>query len=171
MILINEGEILMAIAQGKNTKTFLNQQVANYGLFYTKLHQLHWYVKGHNFFTLHVKFEELYDQTTAILDEVAERLLQIDGQPYSTLQEFLEHASLKEKPYTTPLTEDEMVQIVINDLVLLRDELAEGIVLSDGEGDAVTNDMLVSVKNKLDKEIWFYSAFLGKDPVPQNNLK
>ncbi|MET1247765.1 DNA starvation/stationary phase protection protein [Sporolactobacillus sp. STCC-11] len=161
----------MAVAQGTTTKTFLNQQVANYGLFYTKLHQLHWYVKGHNFFTLHIKFEELYDQTTAILDELAERLLQINGEPYSTLQEFLEHASLKEKPYTNPMTELEMVQVAVDDLVQLRDELAEGIVLSDNEGDAVTNDMLIAVKNKLDKEIWFYTAFLGKDPVPQNNPK
>ncbi|MCL1632818.1 DNA starvation/stationary phase protection protein [Sporolactobacillus sp. CPB3-1] len=159
----------MAITQAKTTKTFLNQQVANYGLFYTKLHQFHWYVKGHNFFTLHVKFEELYDQTTLILDDIAERLLQIGGEPYATLQEFLEHASLKEKPYTNPLTENEMVQAVIDDLVILRDELNEGIKLTDQEGDSVTNDMLIATKNKLDKEIWFYSSFLGKDPVPQKN--
>ncbi|MCO7126544.1 DNA starvation/stationary phase protection protein [Sporolactobacillus shoreicorticis] len=161
----------MAIARGKTTKTFLNQQVANFGLFYTKLHQLHWYVKGPSFFTLHIKFEELYDEVTAILDEVAERLIQIDGEPYSTLQEFLEHATIKEKPYTKLLSEDEMVQIAIDDLVQLRDELAEGIVLADQEGDAVSNDLLIAVKNKIDKDIWFYSSFLGKDPVPQNNPK
>lgn len=159
----------MSIQQETTTKTFLNKQVANYGLFYTKLHQLHWYVKGANFFTLHVKFEELYNQATEILDELAERLLQINGRPYSTLREFLEHASLKEQPYINPLSEKEMVQTAVDDLVLLRDELEEGIVISDREGDAVTNDTLIAIKNKLDKTIWFYTAFLGKDPVPQKN--
>ncbi len=159
----------MIMTQSKTTKTFLNQQVANYGLFYTKLHQFHWYVKGHNFFTLHEKFEELYDQVTLILDDIAERLLQNNGQPYSTLQEFFEHATLKERPYTKAMTEDEMVQTVIDDLVTLRDELVEGIKLTDEEGDDVTNDMLIATKSKLDKELWFFSSFLGKDQVPQTN--
>ena len=47
----------MKTVKATDTKQFLNHQVANYGLFYTKLHQLHWYVKGSHFFTLHVKFE------------------------------------------------------------------------------------------------------------------
>ena len=38
----------------------LNQQVANWTVAYTKLHNFHWYVKGPNFFSLHEKFEELY---------------------------------------------------------------------------------------------------------------
>ena len=37
----------------------LNQQVANWTVAYTKLHNFHWYVKGPNFFSLHEKFEEL----------------------------------------------------------------------------------------------------------------
>ena len=34
----------------------LNQQVANWTVAYTKLHNFHWYVKGPNFFSLHEKF-------------------------------------------------------------------------------------------------------------------
>ncbi|RYL90426.1 Dps family protein [Sporolactobacillus sp. THM19-2] len=161
----------MTITQSKTTKTFLNQQVANYGLFYTKIHQFHWYVKGHNFFALHEKFEELYNQVTLILDDIAERLLQINGRPYSTLREFLEHATIKEDPYTKPLSENEMVQTVVDDLETLRNELVEGISLSDKEGDDVTNDMLIAIKGKVDKELWFFSSFLGKDPVPQISVK
>ncbi|EFU83065.1 Dps family protein [Staphylococcus lugdunensis M23590] len=42
----------------------LNQQVANWTVAYTKLHNFHWYVKGPNFFSLHVKFEELYNEAS-----------------------------------------------------------------------------------------------------------
>ena len=68
-------------------RDFLNKQVATLGVLYIRLHQFHWYVKGPHFYTLHEKFEELYDETTANLDEVAERLLAIGGEPYSTLSE------------------------------------------------------------------------------------
>lgn len=156
----------MKTVKATDTKQFLNHQVANYGLFYTKLHQLHWYVKGSHFFTLHVKFEELYDETTAILDEIAERLIAIGGAPYSTLKEFIDHSSIEEKPYTEPLTQDQMVENVIADLTTLRDELVEGIAISDEENDSVTNDLLISKKASIDTHIWFYTAFLGQDPVP-----
>lgn len=49
----------------------LNQQVANWTVAYTKLHNFHWYVKGPNFFSLHVKFEELYNEASQYVDELA----------------------------------------------------------------------------------------------------
>ena len=52
----------------------LNRQIAGWSVLYTKLHNFHWYVKGPHFFTLHAKFEELYNLATANMDEVAERL-------------------------------------------------------------------------------------------------
>ncbi|MBY8909064.1 DNA starvation/stationary phase protection protein, partial [Salinicoccus roseus] len=57
----------------------LNLQVANFTVLWTKLHNYHWYVKGHNFFSLHDKFEELYDTASTYVDELAERLLAIGG--------------------------------------------------------------------------------------------
>ncbi len=38
-----------------DTKEFLNHQVANLNVFTVKIHQIHWYMRGHNFFTLHEK--------------------------------------------------------------------------------------------------------------------
>lgn len=39
-----------------DTKEFLNHQVANLNVFTVKIHQIHWYMRGHNFFTLHEKW-------------------------------------------------------------------------------------------------------------------
>ena len=55
----------------------LNQQVANWTVAYTKLHNFHWYVKGPNFFSLHEKFEELYNEASQYVDDLAERILAI----------------------------------------------------------------------------------------------
>ena len=38
----------------------MNLYLANQEVAYIKLHNLHWYVKGRSFFTLHAKLEELY---------------------------------------------------------------------------------------------------------------
>ena len=46
----------------------LNLQIANWSVLYTKLHRFHWYVKGSLFFTLHAKFEELYDEAALVVD-------------------------------------------------------------------------------------------------------
>lgn len=45
-----------------NLQTALNVQISNWSILYTKLHRYHWYVKGPLFFTLHEKFEELYNE-------------------------------------------------------------------------------------------------------------
>ena len=74
----------------------LNLQIANWSVLYTKLHRFHWYVKGPTFFTLHAKFEELYNQAGLVVDQLAERLLAIGGQPIATMKEYLETASIQE---------------------------------------------------------------------------
>jgi DNA-binding ferritin-like protein (oxidative damage protectant) len=100
----------------QEVKDYLNTVVATQGLFYIRLHQFHWYVKGPHFFTLHEKFEELYDAVTENLDLVAERLLAIGGDPYSTLQEFIDHSVIEESVEDKNLSEDEMVEAVVADL-------------------------------------------------------
>ena len=64
----------------------LNKQVANWSVLYTKLHNFHWYVKGPSFFTLHAKFEELYNEATLNMDEIAERLLTLGGGTCSNIK-------------------------------------------------------------------------------------
>lgn len=78
------------------TGNILNELVANLGVLFVKLHQYHWHVTGSEFYTLHEKFEELYNQALANFDEFAERLVTKGERPYSTLLEFLQHATISE---------------------------------------------------------------------------
>ena len=39
----------------------LNVLLANYSIFYQNTRGYHWNIKGHKFFELHLKFEELYN--------------------------------------------------------------------------------------------------------------
>lgn len=147
-----------------SVKDYLNNLVATQGLFYIKLHQVHWYVKGHGFFELHEKMEEFYDELTEHFDETAERLLQIGGMPYSTLKEYINHSVIEESVDNKDLPQEEMIEMVVKDYETLRDELARGIDLCDEANDDITVDMLVEQKTHVDQVIWMLWAFLGTNP-------
>ncbi|TFJ47010.1 DNA starvation/stationary phase protection protein [Carnobacterium divergens] len=148
-----------------DVKAILNKQVANHGVLYTKFHQHHWYVQGASFYTLHEKFEELFNSIAANSDEIAERLIAIGGAPYSTLAEYLEHASIEEKPYTKKTSANDMVASVVHDYRIIRDEISEGIELTGEAGDDSTQDMLIAYKTEIEKNIWMLQAFLDQSPL------
>lgn len=137
----------------------LNQQIANWNVLYTKLHRFHWYVKGPHFFTLHVKFEELYEEAAATIDEFAEQLLTIGGSPVSTLKEYLEVATIEES--TEKLTAEEMVQAIVKDFEQIIIELKAGMEKAEENNDEVTSDMFLGLIGKLNKHNWMLKSFLG----------
>ncbi|ADC51995.1 Ferritin Dps family protein (plasmid) [Alkalihalophilus pseudofirmus OF4] len=137
----------------------MNQQIANWNVLYTKLHRFHWYVKGPHFFTLHSKFEELYEEVATIIDEFAEQLLINNGKPISTLKESLQLASIEET--TEQLSAEEMVQTVIKDFSLIIDELKAGMIIAEQNNDEVTSDLFLGLIEKLQKNNWMLKAFLN----------
>ena len=137
----------------------VNQQVANWTVLYVKLHNFHWYIKGKNFFTLHAKFEELYNEANVHVDELAERILALEAKPVATMKEVLETSSLEEA--TGKENEEQMVQSVVEDLEKMVDELQEAIELAEEAKDEGTGDMLIAVKQSLKKHIWMLKAYLG----------
>ncbi|MFD1706739.1 Dps family protein [Siminovitchia sediminis] len=138
----------------------VNKQVASWTVLYTKLHNYHWFVKGPNFFTLHEKFEELYNEAALHIDELAERLLALGGEPVATLRESLELASVQEAEGKK--SAEEMVQDTVSDFETLIAELKKGIELADNAGDETTGDMLLSIHQSLEKHNWMLKAFLGE---------
>ncbi|PLR86330.1 DNA starvation/stationary phase protection protein [Bacillus canaveralius] len=138
----------------------LNTQIANWNILYTKLHRFHWYVKGPLFFTLHEKFEELYTEAALVIDETAERLLAIGGEPIATLKEYIEAATLQETNGET--TANEMVQSLIEDYRKINEGLQEVAVLAEEQNDIITNDLAIGLIQKVDKHIWMLNAYLGE---------
>ncbi|WP_428911253.1 Dps family protein [Niallia sp. Krafla_26] len=137
----------------------VNKQVANWMVLYVKLHHYHWYVKGHHFFTLHEKFEELYDEANEHIDELAERILSIGGSPVSTLKECLEISSLTEAKGNE--TEEEMVRETISDFQTIIGECQTAMDLAEKEDDQGTSDMLLSIVSGLQKHVWMLQAYIG----------
>ncbi|WP_339190871.1 DNA starvation/stationary phase protection protein [Paenibacillus sp. FSL R5-0490] len=138
----------------------LNRQIAGWSVLYTKLHNFHWYVQGPHFFTLHAKFEELYNLATANMDEVAERLLAIGGRPVATMTEQLRLSPIEEAQGR--LSAERMVESVVADLHTMVKVIRQGIHEAGEAEDNATEDMLIGFTAALDKEVWMLNAFLGK---------
>ena len=136
----------------------LNKQVANFSVLFTKLHHFHWYVTGPQFYQLHAKFEEFYDEVNELYDAFAERLLMIGGYPVSNLKGYLAITSLKEASGTEK--PEEMVKHILDDFKLIALELKEALKISQDLGDEVTADLLISTLSSFEKHIWMLSFTL-----------
>lgn len=139
----------------------LNVQVSTWSVFYTKLHNYHWYVKGPQFFTLHAKFEELYNEATLHMDEIAERMLTLGGQPLATLKEHLESSVVEEASGNE--SANAMVKQVTEDFDKIMDSLKKGMDLAAKEEDDMTEDLLNSIYQSIEKHQWMLNAFLGEE--------
>ncbi|KTR61616.1 general stress protein [Exiguobacterium indicum] len=142
-----------------HAKSALNQQVANYGVLFVKLHNYHWYIKGPDFLTLHEKLEELYTWVSEQYDVVAERLLMNNGTPSATLKEYLEQTTLEEAK--SGLSADEMIDSVIQDFQQVRKEMLDAIEHLEAQDVTVEDDLLGQAK-EIEKQIWMLRATLKK---------
>ena len=79
-----------------NVVASLKQLLADYQVFYTNLRGFHWNIKGHGFFVLHGKFEDMYNNAAEKVDELAERILMLGGEPENKFSEYLKVARVKE---------------------------------------------------------------------------
>ncbi len=67
----------------------LNEYLADLNVFYRKLQNYHWNIEGRDFFILHAKLEEYYNEINTQIDEVAEYILSIGGEPLGTMKDYL----------------------------------------------------------------------------------
>lgn len=74
----------------------LNGYLANAGVLYVKLHNLHWNVTGPQFKEVHEYLETLYDAMADVLDEVAEALKMNGQMPLAGMKAYLAASTIKE---------------------------------------------------------------------------
>ncbi len=139
--------------------TELNLYLSNVGVFYIKLHNLHWNTTGPNFQSVHEYLETLYNGFSDVFDATAETIKMQGGTPLASMKDYLQHAHIKEaesKTYSTC----EALSLVQEDLLLLKSQ-AEDIRIgaSDVDNYAIVG-MLERHLEELNKTIWFLDSTL-----------
>jgi len=131
----------------------LNTFLSDLNVFYRKLQNYHWNIKGKDFFTIHAKLEEYYNEVNEKIDEIAEHILSLEGQPLGTLKDYLN---------TTKITEAENKKVdstlVLNELIkdysmLLQD--AKNIKnLADTNSETKTSALMDDIIEDYTKKLW-----------------
>jgi len=137
----------------------LNEQLADWNLLYVKLHNYHWNVKGSDFFTLHEKFEALYNEASMNIDEIAERVLALGATPAGSFKEYLELTTLNEA--TGNENSRQMVEQIVADFKAVIASAKNGIDVAGDMDDETSVDLLTQIHVALEKHVWLFSAFLG----------
>ncbi|UII76680.1 DNA starvation/stationary phase protection protein [Flagellimonas sp. HMM57] len=135
----------------------LNQLLADYSVYYQKLRSFHWNVLGKNFFDLHEKFEELYNDARIKIDEVAERILTLRYHPISKMSEYLKLSKVDE--VSAMITDGEMVLEILKDHKKLLSQMKIVISTAEKVGDEGTVDMMGSYIAQLEKSSWMLDAW------------
>lgn len=138
----------------------LNKNLSNLLVLYVKLHNYHWNVKGMNFKSIHEMTEAFYDYFTEQYDEVAERIIQLGGKPFATLQDYLKNAVIKEE-VKNEFDAKYIFNSILSDFELLNKEFVKISKLS-GEAEDTTTATIADENVKwLEKQIWMIKASLG----------
>ncbi len=139
----------------------LNELLANYQVFYINIRGFHWNIKGKAFFELHIKFEELYEDSFVKIDEIAERILTIGHQPLHSYTDYLQHASVKEVKNVSNGVEALKKILKAYEVILpLERELLLLTAECDDEG---TNALMSDYIKEQEKLIWMYAAYLANE--------
>uniref|UniRef100_UPI00404A5058 Dps family protein n=1 Tax=Flavobacterium sp. TaxID=239 RepID=UPI00404A5058 len=138
----------------------LNTLLANFQVYYQNLRGLHWNIRGKRFFDLHVKFEELYNDSQLKIDMIAERVLTLGGAPLHTFSDYLDRNSLD---VGKNISNDEIaVQLIVkslSDLLVIERKILQS---SDHIADEGTNSMMSDFIKEQEKTIWMMTAWLGE---------
>src|SRR6186713_2150771 len=92
----------------------LNILLSNFQVYYQNLRGLHWNIRGRRFFDLHLKFEELYNDSQLKIDLIAERVLTLGGRPLHTFEDYIKFNQL---PVGKNISNDETgIQLIVTSL-------------------------------------------------------
>jgi starvation-inducible DNA-binding protein len=138
----------------------LNQLLANYSVHYQKLRNYHWNVKGSDFFDLHERFEQQYNEARENIDEIAERIRVFGKIPLSTMRDYLETAEIKETGSDLP--SDLMVREVLSDFRILLEYMFTVVDVAADQGDSGTEEMVKGFIHDIEKHHWMLTAFMAK---------
>lgn len=138
----------------------LNKLLANYQLHYQNIRGFHWNIKGNDFFTLHIKFEELYKNAQVSIDEIAERIVTLEATPYHTFSDYLENSEIKEHKNVS--TSKESVSKTVADMLVLIENERDVIDSADKANDVNTSDMMTALIKFQEKTLWMLNSYNHK---------
>lgn len=142
------------IAQG------LSNLLADTYTLYLKTHNFHWNVTGPMFRTLHLMFEEQYNELALAVDSIAERIRALGFPAPATYREFAKLSSISEED-GVPSAEDMIRKLVEGQEAVVRTARSLFPVLERSH-DEPTADLLTQRMQVHEKTAWMLRSLLAE---------
>lgn len=131
----------------------LNTFLSDLNVFYRKLQNYHWNIKGKDFFTIHAKLEEYYDEVNEKIDQVAEHILSLDGQPLGTLKDYLNTTKIKEAE-NKKVDSTIILNEIIKDYSMLLEDAKTIKKLAETNAESKTSALMDDIVEDYTTKLW-----------------
>jgi starvation-inducible DNA-binding protein len=135
----------------------LNDSLATAVDLHTQVKQAHWNIKGPQFVSRHLMFDDLASHLRGWIDDLAERISTLGGSAYGTARCAAERTKITEYNLDAVDGKTHIQALVIAYSAftqLVREQLA-------GAGDPVTEDVMIEVLRGAEKDMWFLESHLN----------
>ena len=150
----------LPITEAEELVKQLNELLANFQVYYQNLRGLHWNIKGKRFFDLHLKFEELYNDSQLKIVLIAERVLTLGSTPLHTFSDYISISKMKVGKNIS--NGSEAVKLILESksvLLQLERVILKNTAAIKGEG---TNSMISDFIVEQEKTNWMFAAWLNQ---------
>ncbi|PWB32006.1 DNA starvation/stationary phase protection protein [Pseudomonas sp. SDI] len=148
---ISEGD-RKSIADG------LSNLLSDTYVLYLKTHNFHWNVTGPSFRTLHLMFEEQYNELALAVDSIAERIRALGFPAPGTYAFYAEHSSIKETQGVP--SAEEMIKLLVDGQEAVVRTARSLFPLTDKVSDEPTADLLTQRMQVHEKTAWMLRSLL-----------
>lgn len=131
----------------------LNELLSDLNVFYRKLQNYHWNVKGKDFFTFHAKLEEYYDEVNEQIDEIAEHILTLGYQPLGTMQDYLNLTKISEAK-NEKIDDCLIFKNVKEDMNIILKKIEEIKKKADEQNVYITSALMDEYMSSYSKTLW-----------------
>lgn len=137
----------------------LNKLLASYQILYMNVRGFHWNIRGNQFFELHLKFEEIYNDLLLKVDALAERILTLDGVPMHSFSDYLKVSTIPEQKglHDGRACVESLLESFRELLVAQRRILRQAAEA----GDEGTASILSDYVQQQEKLVWMLRAYLA----------
>ena len=155
-----EVNIGIAESERKSISDGLSKLLADTYTLYLKTHNFHWNVTGPMFNTLHLMFEQQYNELALAVDLIAERIRALGFPAPGTYSEFSKLSSIKEEPGIVPKAEEMIRFLVEGNETVIR--TARSIFsTAESASDESTCDLLTQRMQLHEKTAWMLRSMIS----------
>ena len=125
----------------------------------------HWQVSGPTFYQLHLLFDKHFNEQSALIDAIAERIQSLGGVSIAMAHDVAEMTLIPRPPRGRDQVPVQLARLLHAHEIVLQEARTMALQAA-GAGDDGTNDLLVSqVIRTNEQQVWFVAEHLVNTPL------